>query len=203
MALKRAHRCRWCNAEFYRPPSQLGGGFCSRSCSSRSKVGSKNGRWRGGRRLNAQGYVVVTCPEHPHAVDGYMQEHRLIVERALGHILRRSAPVHHWNEIKTDNRRSNLVACQDDAYHKLLHARMRTLRAGGNPHHAKLCQRCATVKPKADFSRQRSRQDGLQSTCKACQRSASAARRADPVVNERMKARMRTYYHSRKRLRVE
>ena len=43
------------------------------------------------------------------------------------------AVVHHINGVKADNRTCNLVICQDEDYHRLLHKRARALAACGNP----------------------------------------------------------------------
>jgi hypothetical protein len=49
--------------------------------------------------------------------------------------------VHHVNGVRTDNRNSNLVLCNDAAYHKLLHRRAHALAACG---HAgwRICRHC-------------------------------------------------------------
>lgn len=59
-------------------------------------------------------------------------EHVLIAERAMGKPLPAKAEVHHVDESKGNNVPSNLVICQDHAYHRLLHVRMRALDACGN-----------------------------------------------------------------------
>lgn len=59
--------------------------------------------------------------------------HTLIVEAVLGKPLPLGAVVHHINGLKGDNNRGNLLVCQDQAYHMLLHLRMRALTACGNP----------------------------------------------------------------------
>lgn len=102
------------------------------------------------RAVAPGGYVQVRMPRHPNAVGGYVPEHRLVVERALGHTLRWDAPVHHVNGIKTDNRPENLVACDSDSYHALLHARQRAYDACG---HAdwRMCLYCREYGPVADM----------------------------------------------------
>lgn len=62
------------------------------------------------------------------------QEARQIVGRALGKSLPLSAAVHHVNGDQNDNGNSNLVACEDKTYHKLLHTRTEALIACGNVH---------------------------------------------------------------------
>jgi hypothetical protein len=82
--------------------------------------------------MHPEGYVLLLCPNHPRCMaGGYVLEHILVAERAIGHFLPKGAEIHHWNEVKTENRNRNLVICPNRAYHLLLHARMRIQRAGG------------------------------------------------------------------------
>src|SRR5258708_6599812 len=60
-------------------------------------------------------------------------EHELIAEQVLGHPLPKKAEIHHVDNNGLNNEHSNLVICQDHAYHMLLHARTRIVKAGGNP----------------------------------------------------------------------
>jgi hypothetical protein len=80
---------------------------------------------------------------HPRARKGYVAEHILVVERALGHYLGEKHPVHHVDENKQNNANTNLVACEDHAYHMLLHRRLRALLACGdaNAHRCTYCHR--------------------------------------------------------------
>jgi hypothetical protein len=60
-----------------------------------------------------------------------MLEQRIVAQRALGKPLPASVIVHHVNENRADNRPENLVICPNDAYHQLLHRRMRALDGCG------------------------------------------------------------------------
>lgn len=134
--------------------------YCSRAC-----------RVSVGRTHSPDGYVLVTCPVpgHPRAHGGrYILEHLLVAERALGRPLPRTVRVHHVNEIRTDNTPSNLVICENDAYHELLHVRARTLRAGGDPNSEKFCTGCQSVVPHAAFAPNPKACDGLWYWCRPC-----------------------------------
>jgi hypothetical protein len=121
-------------------------------------------------------HAMVYRPDHPKAsASGMVYEHVLIAEAALGHYLPSGADIHHVNESPRDNRNRNLVICQDAAHHKLLHARARIVRAGGNPDTQRLCSKCSTLKPLAAFNRFGA---GLQRYCRQCQSIAFKAYQA-------------------------
>lgn len=69
-----------------------------------------NGAWKGGRTRNKAGYVMVRVPNHPRARanGGYVFEHIVVIEEAIGRHLLPDETVHHRNGIKSDNRPDNL-----------------------------------------------------------------------------------------------
>lgn len=72
--------------------------------------GDKHPQWKGGKHTNDSGHVLVKSPEHPNRDRlGYVREHRLVVEEALGRFLLRTEIVHHRNHDKKDNRLENLA----------------------------------------------------------------------------------------------
>ena len=85
--------------------------------------------WRGGKSAHPAGYVTITAGIGPKP----KLEHIAIVERAIGKPLRSGAQVHHVDGNKRNNDPSNLVACDSQAYHQLLHKRQRALDACGDP----------------------------------------------------------------------
>lgn len=73
------------------------------------KTGEDSPRWNGGRKTLPSGYIYVYKPERPNCtVDGYVLEHRLVMEEWLGRYLKPEETVHHLNGIRHDNRIENL-----------------------------------------------------------------------------------------------
>lgn len=102
-------KCLTCNKDFNIYPSyeKYGRGrFCSKRCARTGKFAS---RWIGGKRINHNGYIVIRMPNHPNAVNGYIFEHRLIMEKKLGRILKPNEIVHHIDHDKLNNDFSNLI----------------------------------------------------------------------------------------------
>ena len=105
-------------------------------------------------------------PSHPRAsASGCVYAHVVVAEAALGRLLPDGCEVHHVDENPRNNAPNNLVICQDAAYHKLLHARARIVRAGGNPDSDRVCSTCRGVKATADFNRSAR---GFQTQCREC-----------------------------------
>ena len=102
--------------------------------------GLRNPRWRGGRTINAGGYLEIKTPGHSRAkkFGDYVLKHILIAEKALGKPLPPKAVIHHHGGDKIDG---PLVICQDHAYHMFLEQRQRAYYACG---HAswRMCKYC-------------------------------------------------------------
>lgn len=81
-------------------------------------------------RKKPAGYGHVNSAGYKEFDEGH--EHVLIAERVLGRTLPIGAVVHHADENRSNNAPNNLVICPNQAYHMLLHQRMRALAACGN-----------------------------------------------------------------------
>jgi hypothetical protein len=94
------------------------------------RTGENHHGWRGGRRVNGEGYALVLLPrDHwlrgmadPY---GYVREHRLVMAQHLGRPLDPAEIVHHVNEIADDNRIENLQVVTRGE-HRRIHAEMST-----------------------------------------------------------------------------
>lgn len=102
-----------------------------------------NPAWKGGRRIDENGYVHILMPEHPFAKDGYIAEHRLVVEARTREYdpdspllvevedqkyLSPATVVHHIDEVTANNDPGsgpkdigNLMLLPNQAAHAFLH----------------------------------------------------------------------------------
>jgi hypothetical protein len=110
-------------------------------------TGAASSAWNGGKAVVGKGYIGIYRPDHPRAVSGYVLEHVLIAERALGKALTAEHPVHPFDEVRTNNTNDNLVVCEDQAYHSLLHVRQRAFNACGDAN-ARRCYFCKQYGPR-------------------------------------------------------
>ncbi len=82
---------------------------CLKSDIGKTRMGSNHPMWKGGRYVNADGYVKIYAKDHANASgNGYVSEHTLIMSQQLGRPLLKSEAVHHKNGVKADNRIENL-----------------------------------------------------------------------------------------------
>lgn len=95
--------------------------------------------------------------------------HRLVAAKALGKSLPKGAVVHHVDENKLNNANTNLVLCEDEAYHQLLHLRLRIRALGGNPNTDHVCGTCGVLPRKEFYNIRTGKYAGSPlSECKAC-----------------------------------
>jgi hypothetical protein len=92
---------------------------------TRIKTGGLSSHWKGGKRIGSQGYFLVYAPDHPRQSDNCVYAHTLEAEKALGKLLPPRSVIHHYSK-------TQLVICNDNGYHMLLHLRTRALRTCGH-----------------------------------------------------------------------
>lgn len=72
-------------------------------------LGHQKGNWRGGRRVNTQGYIEIFSPKHPYKTNrNAVKEHRLIMEKHLNRYLTKNEIVHHIDRNRQNNSIKNL-----------------------------------------------------------------------------------------------
>ncbi len=166
-----------------------------RGYKKRRFVNGHNRGMKGKRRawlpsILERGYVKIVTPGHPRATkrNHYVFEHILVAEKALGRYLELRHPVHHHNELKADNANINLVICESQSYHLLLHARAKVVRRGGDPERQAYCHSCDELKPFGSFGIKSDRVSGRRSQCKACERAYDLRFRNERQDRERAEA---------------
>ena len=69
-------------------------------------------------KITKRGYVLIYKPKHPYRQsNGWILEHRFVMEEYLGRYLKREERVHHKNGIKTDNIIENLELFKNHSEH--------------------------------------------------------------------------------------
>jgi hypothetical protein len=136
--------------------------------------------WKGGQTVHSEGYVLVKNHEHHRSLaTGYVYHHILVVEAAMGKPLRKGHVVHHVDGNKSNNVPSNLVVCQNQRYHKLLHSRAKSIIGCGDPD-MKLCSLCGSWLPFVDYHGRGSR-GFLAAYCKNCTNARARDKRRQVI----------------------
>jgi len=97
--------------------------------------------WKGGV-VKHRGRFLVHMLDHPRSTStGYVFRYRLIAEKALGKLLPEKAVIHHLDEMRGNDENNNLIICENERYHNLLHLRKRAYENCGHPNWRK-CTHC-------------------------------------------------------------
>lgn len=99
--------------------------------------GNLNPKWKNGI-AHDKNRIKIWCPaDNPQSKNNYFYKHVLNAEKALGQQLPIGSVVHHIDGNPANNENSNLIICENQAYHLLLHQRTRAYKACG---HADWCK---------------------------------------------------------------
>jgi len=90
----------------------------------KDRMGAKNPNWKGGRQIRF-GYAFIIKHGHPGAdCWGYVQEHRLVMEKKIGRYLNPGETVHHLDGNKLNNAPDNLNLFPSTADHSAYHRKL-------------------------------------------------------------------------------
>lgn len=151
--------------------------FCECGCGERTKLAGQSNTQLGWIKGQPIRFIAGHVSKARKRVSGYKMsggilQHVAIATTALGKPLPSGAEVHHVDGNSLNNTRSNLVICQDRAYHMLLHARTRIVRDGGDPDTQRICSGCSRLTLIEELVRNRG---GLLSKCRSCRQSFNRA----------------------------
>lgn len=146
--------CGICNIQFKDSPSAKRK-YCSYSCYFKSKIGTipwnksrigwtkdfegvgfqvNNHLWKRRvlktrKRHIHKGYILIYTPNHPnHNNQGYVKEHRLVMEQHIGRFLKKQEVVHHIDHNKINNDISNLMLFDNNREHMIYDRATRVVR---------------------------------------------------------------------------
>lgn len=123
-----------------------------------SPKGKDNPAWLG-RKIDSRGFPQIWRPDHPKASNGYISEYRYKAEKALGKPLPPKVVVHHYTP-------DQLVICQDQSYHFLLHQRQKAYENCGHADWLK-CSYCQKYdKPENIYNQPGKRQSDHHKECR-------------------------------------
>lgn len=120
--------CAYCGKTFAIKNPYNTNKYCGNPCRYAHKRGSEGAHWKGGNPVTGNGYVREYVPDHPAAdPDGYVLQHRYVMERILGRYLATDEQVHHIDLNTQNNHPSNLVVLSPKE-HRCLHNELRRQR---------------------------------------------------------------------------
>lgn len=90
------------------------------SIAKQRRKGKDNPNWKGGKKRNTAGYILIYSINHPYKKkDNCVMEHRLVIEKNIGRYLKKEEFIHHINENKQDNRIENLQIVSREEHRKI------------------------------------------------------------------------------------
>ena len=105
-------RCKKCASKIRGAEFKKGGKYAREN----------NPNWKGGRTETARGYIFINTDKedffYPMASQERIMEHRLVMAKCLGRLLKSWEIVHHLNGIKDDNRIENLELTTSRAHRR-------------------------------------------------------------------------------------
>jgi len=94
---------------------------------SKKRKGKLHPKWKGGRKISSQGYILIHEREHPNSfISGYMFEHRKIMEKHIGRYLSSKERVHHIDFDRQNNNIENLKLFKNKTEHQQYHTLLRS-----------------------------------------------------------------------------
>lgn len=155
-------------------------GLCECGCGQSTPLApqsdTKLGRVKGQPIRFINGHQSRGPRERGYRVHGGAPLHVAIASKALGRPLPKRAEVHHVDGDSLNNTPTNLVICENRAYHMLLHVRTRIVKAGGNPNTQKICSGCQGVFDLESFTLRRGHKShGRGQNCPDCRKAFNRA----------------------------
>lgn len=138
------------------------------------------GNWKEGKK-KVKGYVHLLKPEHPFSnKNGYIAEHRLVMEEKIQRYLMHKEIVHHINGLRNDNRIENLELTNLSEHFfkhgkRLYNLTREDIQQGIELRIRKpnelgefYCHKCKNWKPQIEFNKKSKNIYGVYSYCKIC-----------------------------------